>query len=342
MTLVVTNQIIEADERGLIERTGVAHVDEKIVQASVRPVTDVLVLNFMPKKEPAIVDLALTLGGVQDFDVRPHFINVDITTEHGADGVARCRINFPKEEFAAALASHDFAGVIFNGASADEVPFENTVGLEDVKEAMDIAREASGGVFNICWSAMAGLYLDHGVDKNVSDKKIIGVFDQVATPRGQKNALMKAWGPSAAPIPCGRLGYIPDNNILAVPALDVLATTPQMAEGYDLGSSIAVVEDSQNRTVYMLNHPEYGPDAIWKEYERDAANGGQGGLETPYPVGDFKIPKGEDAPWKNPAHSLFNAWLKNVVYLHGAHSINDNEPQEMAAAFSDFPLQIGL
>lgn len=338
MTLVVTNQIINADqERGLVARADVEAVPESAANGRGAGVTDVLVLNFMPKKEPAIVDLALALGGAADFTVRPHFLNVDIATARDENGISSCHIRFPMEDYLDLLDRHDFAGVIFNGASADEVPFENTAGLEDVKAAMDIARARTGGVFNICWSAMAGLYVDHGVDKSVSDKKIIGVFDQVATDLGRKSPLMQAWG-NATPIPCGRLGYVPDANILSVKGLDVLATTPQMAENYDLGSSIALVEDAAARTVYMLNHPEYGPEAIRKEYERDRDSGGQGGIETPYPVGDFEIPKGQDAPWKRPAHNLFNVWL-HAVQGQQAVYVNDNDHRIAAL---EQPLQMGL
>lgn len=328
MTLVVTDQILDADrERSLIERTQAEQVQDAWAEKRNLPVADVLVLNFMPKKDAAIVDLSLALGGAQDFNVRPHFLNVDISTIRDENGVSSCHINFPMEDYLDALDRHDFAGVIFNGASADEVPYERTSGLDDVKAAMDLARDRTGGVFNICWSAMTGLYVDHGVDKNVSDKKIIGVFDQVVTASGQKSALMKAWG-NATPIPCGRLGYVPDANILSVDALDVLAATPQMADNYDLDSSIALVEDKAARTIYMLNHPEYGPDAIRKEYERDCANGGQGGLETPYPVGDFEVPKGQAAPWKQAAHNLFNAWLHA---LHTPeHSAKPEYPQPRA------------
>lgn len=331
MTLVLTDQIEEADqERGLIERTHASHIKTQFKENTARPLTDVLVLNFMPKKDPAIVDLALALGGAQDFNVRPHFLNVDIVTSRDEHGAYQCHIDFPVEEYRNLLSTRTFKGVIFNGASADEVPFENTSGLDEMKAAMDLAREKTAGVFNICWSAMAGLYVDHGVNKDVSDKKIIGVFDQLPTPKGSASPLMKAWG-SATPIPCGRLGYVPDNNILAVPALDVLAATPQMAQNYDLGSSIAVVEDRAARTIYMLNHPEYGPDAIRKEYERDVASGGQGGIETPYPTGDFEIPKGKAAPWKQAAHDLFNAWLHQLDAQEKGAIANDNVEQNFSA-----------
>jgi len=324
MTLVLTNQIEDADqERGLIGRTNARHIKSLFQKNSDLPVTDILVLNFMPKKDPAIVDLSLALGGAQDFNIRPHFLNVDIQTRRDENGEYSCHIDFPVKEYEAMLEAHDFKGVIFNGASADEVPFERTTGLEEMKNAMDLARAKTGGVFNICWSAMAGLYVDHGVNKGVSNKKIIGVFDQIPTTKGRASPLMRAWG-NATPIPCGRLGFIPDANILSVPALDVLASTPQMAANYDLGSSIAFVEDRQNRTLYMLNHPEYGPDAIRKEYERDRDNGGQGGIETPYPTGDFAIPKGQDAPWKQPAHNLFNAWLHQLAAQKKGSPSNDN------------------
>lgn len=324
MTLVVTKQIMKADsERSLVPRLTTRFTDEAAVITQNLPVTDILVLNFMPKKDPAIVDLSLALGGTKDFNVRPVFLNVPIETARDENGQSVCHIDFPVDEYCALLEAHNFKGVIFNGASADEVPFENTSGLEQVKAAMDLAREKTGGVFNICWSAMAGLYVDHGVNKGVSNKKIIGQFDQVPTPKGCASPLMKAWG-DATPIPCGRLGYVPDASILAVPALDVLASTPQMAQNYDLGSSIAFVEDKQNRTFYMLNHPEYGPDAIRKEYERDVASGGQGGIETPEPTGDYKIPKGQDAPWKQAAHNLFNAWL-HTLESASCRISNDND-----------------
>ena len=337
MTLIVTDQIKHADSRrGLIEKRAACWMPEQQAQAENVPVTDVLVVNLMPKKDPAIVDLSLALGGAEDFNVRPVFLNVDLNKYQNENGKAAGHIDFPMSDYARLLNDHDFAGVIFNGASAGELDFKDIGGLDQLKLAMDLARTRSGGLFNVCWSAMAGLYLDHGVNKAVSDKKIIGVFNQVASAKGAASPLMQAWGESA-PIPCGRVGYIADKDMMAVPSLDILAHTPQMQE-YGLGTSIAVSEDKALRTVYMINHPEYGPDAVRKEYERDRDNGGQGGIETPYPVGDFTIAKGMDAPWKAPAHRLFNAWLHQVSHqsrrISNDNSFEQNEAPALLCALN--------
>ncbi len=337
MALVVTDQIRAADrERNLISRANIQAVEERATMDAALPVKNVLVLNLMPKKEPAMTDLSLALGGAQDYCIQPTFLNVEVTKHQDADGRNFCEINFPLGEYAALLESRDFTGVIFNGASLGDVPFENTAGLDDLKTAMDLGRARTGGVFNICWSAMAGLYLDHSVQKQMAPQKIIGVFDQVASvPHG----LTDAWGKAA--IPCGRFGYIPDENIKSVPALDILAVTPQMLE-YDLGTSASLIEDKAARTVYMINHPEYGPSAVRKEYERDRDLGAQGGFETPYPVGNFDIPKGQDAPWKNAAHRLFNAWIKAISVDEKVEAIaNDNRAPAQDAAL-DFPVQMRL
>lgn len=337
MALVVTDQIREADrERNLISRARIQAVEERATMGVPLPVKNVLVLNLMPNKEPAMTDLSLALGGAEEYCIQPTFLNVDVSKYQGTDGQYFCEINVPLGDYAALLESREFTGVIFNGAALGEVPFENVAGLQDLKTAMDLGRDRTGGVFNICWSAMAGLYLDHGVQKQVAPQKIIGVFDQVAS---VPHSLTEAWG-RAVPIPCGRLGYIPDENINAVKALDILAVSPQMLE-YGLGTSVSLVEDKAARTIYMINHPEYGPAAVRKEYERDRDLGGQGGRITPYPVGDFDIPKGQDAPWKNSAHRLFNAWIKAISVEESAEAVNDNQRREQDAPL-DFSVQMRL
>lgn len=271
-----------------------------------QPALNVVILNLMPKPESREADFLIPLG-LSNLHIRAHVINAQIDNDKDAP---TSRITLPKDEIAALRARKDITATIISGASLDDRPYDQVEGLDDLFSVMDWAAENTGGVFNICWAAMAGLHHQYGIPKYTSEEKIIGVFklaaDTDAGETAQDLSLIRAWDQSVG-IPSARIGYLLDEDIKSRPALTPLARTPDMRPD----SQIALISDNKGQ-VFMLNHPEYGPHAIRREYERDQITP-QGGITTPTPTGDYVIPDGSAAPWQGSCVVLLETFLRQAA-----------------------------
>ena len=102
-----------------------------------------------------------------------------------------------------------------------------------------------------------------------------------------------------------RYGEISLEDYNSVEELNVLATSKE--------GGAYIVASQDKRLVFVTGHPEYDPDSLKQEYQRDIQAGGQPIL----PVNYFE----QDDPTKNPmvswrAHGslLFTNWLNYYVY----------------------------
>ena len=70
-----------------------------------------------------------------------------------------------------------FDGLIITGAPVELMPFEEVDYWDELVEIMNWSEEHVYSTFYICWGAQAGLYHHFGINKQIMDTKLFGVYE---------------------------------------------------------------------------------------------------------------------------------------------------------------------
>ncbi len=194
-----------------------------------------------------------------------------------------------------------FDGMIITGAPVENLEFEEVDYWPELCEIMAWSKTHVHSTFHICWGAQAGLFYHYGIPKRPLDKKLFGVFPhQVLKPN--------------APLFRGfdDVFYAPHSRYTEVWEADILrAGLEVLARSEEAGVFLAKTEDS--RQFFVTGHPEYDPDTLAKEYQRDRDKGLDIAVPAHYFPGDDPT-KEPIVRWRSAAQLLYTNWLNYYVY----------------------------
>lgn len=270
--------------------------DERATTQDIRPLRIALV-NLMPTKIDTETHLLRLLGNTP--------IQVEVTLLHMGSHDSR---NTPPDHLESFYATFDdvrgdtFDGLVITGAPVELLPFEEVDYWDELCEVLDWSLTHVYSTMHVCWGAQAGLYRHYGVPKRTLPAKTFGVFDHdVLQPH---NRLLSGFD-AIFPAPHSRHTTVEIADVAAVPALEVLATSPEA------GLYLAASRDG--RQVFVTGHPEYEWDTLHREYVRDVERGLD--IAVPrhyYPGDDPSVPP--RVTWRSHAFLLYANWLNYCVY----------------------------
>lgn len=263
-------------------------------------VYEIGILNLMPNKADTETHLIRALSDA-DVEARITWLSLDshVTKNTSPEHMAKFYQSWKTQ------ANRRFDGLISTGASIDHLPFEDVTYWSELKEYLDWSDEATLDEVSICWSAMGRMNHNHGIEKEVLEKKIFGVYDQSHT--GIKSKLMQNFSNAGeARAPVGRIARVNPSEISKAPNIKVLLQSDIT------GVSLAVENKGNKQIVYIFDHPEYEAHTLDAEYNRDL---GKGELEVAipenyYPNNDPSQPP--KATWLQ-YRSLYSNWLNAVA-----------------------------
>lgn len=193
-----------------------------------------------------------------------------------------------------------FDGLVMTGAPIETLPFEDVTYWPDLTAMLDWARARVASSLYICWAAQAALYRFHAVPKHPLPAKIFGVFDQSVASKDAR--LLKGFG-DEFPAPVSRYTEVRAIDLPARAGLTVLAGSAQ--------TGLCLIEDRENRAVYMFNHLEYDAETLRQEFFRDRLAGKSVGIPANYfPDNDPARPPVN--VWRPAAQLLFGNWLDGI------------------------------
>lgn len=270
--------------------------DEVATHQDIRPLR-IAIVNLMPTKIATETHLLRLLGNTP--------IQLEITLLHMGSHESR---NTPEGHLDSFYATFDqvrhdkFDGLVITGAPVETLPFEQVDYWRELEELMDWSLDNVYSTMHVCWGAQAGLYHHYGVQKFPLAEKIFGVFShEVLQPR---NPIVSGFD-EVFPAPHSRHTEVRSADLEGVDGLDVLVTSPEA------GLYLAASRDG--RQVFVTGHPEYDPDTLQMEYERDRNRGLE--IEVPkhyYPDDDpARAPR---VTWRSHAFLLYANWLNYCVY----------------------------
>ena len=270
--------------------------ERRAITQDIRPLK-ILLLNLMPKKIETETQLSRLLGNTP--------LQIDLELIHTKDHVSK---NTSAEHMLAFYRTFDdvkhrtFDGMIITGAPVELLPFEEVEYWNELCAIMEWSKTHVQSTLHICWGAQAGLYYHYGIQKQVLDQKIFGVFPHRVD---YKRSILFRGFDDTFMVPQSRYTTVRREDVLAVPALKLLASSDE--------TGVYAVSTDGGRQVFITGHSEYDADTLKNEYLRDRA----AGLDTAIPKNYFPDNDPERAPmvsWRSHANLLFCNWLNYFVY----------------------------
>ncbi|NTS75429.1 homoserine O-succinyltransferase [Catenovulum sp. SM1970] len=263
----------------------------------IRPM-EIGILNLMPNKiETEVQLLRLLSNSVLQANVDLIRIDTHISKNTPAEHMdAFYRL------FDDIKGKKNYDGLIITGAPLGLIPYEEVNYWDKMTEIMDWAKKHVQSTLYLCWAAHAGLYHHFGLNRDIRQDKLSGVYlHQLTDP---KDPLLQGFDDEFWAIH-SRYAQVPLSGIESAEQLKPLATTEQG------GAYLTATTDK--RMVFITGHPEYDVNTLNDEYNRDLNAGLNPTIpENYYPDNDpTRTPRNK---WRGHGNLLICNWLNHYVY----------------------------
>ncbi len=294
MPIKIPNQLPAT--KTLTEENIFVITETRALTQDIRPLK-ILLLNLMPKKIVTETQLARLLGNTP-LQVELELIHT--STHESRNTPADHLLNFYKTFEDVKHLKYD--GMIITGAPVEQMPFEDVEYWQELCEILEWSKTNVTSTLHICWGAQAGLYYHYGIDKQLLDKKLFGVFPHTVD---RRSSILFRGFDDVFMIPHSRHTTISRGDIEAEPRLKILASSEE--------AGVYAIATDRGRQIFLTGHAEYDAGTLREEYERDVNAGLP--IEVPqnyFPNNDPK--KDPLVTWRGHAHLLFSNWLNYFVY----------------------------
>jgi len=280
--------------------------EDRAASQEIRPM-QVAILNLMPNKIETEVQILRMLSNT------PLQINVEFVRIH-----ANVSKNTPKEHLENFYHLFDdikhkkYDGLIITGAPLALLDYSEVSFWAKICEIFDWAETNVTSTMFSCWAAHAALYHYHGLNRNLRDKKLFGVYQHY--PLNKKEELTRGFDESFN-VPHSRYGYIHQVDYQGVDTLNILA------QSTDAG--VYLVASKNKRQVYLTGHPEYDTTTLAEEYLRDSKIDSKAALPRHYYL-DNNVDNDPVGSWRSHGSLLFTNWLNYYVYQITPYRLGDD------------------
>ncbi len=283
--------------KAVIEKENIFIMDEtRAVSQDIRPLK-IGILNLMPKKHETEIQLMRALSNTP--------LQVDITFLHMATHVSKNTPASHLNQFYSTfeeIKTKKLDGLIITGAPIETLEFEDVNYWEELTEIMEWTKTNVTSTFHICWGAQAGLYYHYGIQKEMLDKKMFGVFEHKTLKR--KEPILRGFD-DVFMAPHSRHTGVIESQILKNDRLEIVATSDEA------GAFVIIGDEGKN--VFVTGHAEYDRRTLDGEYVRDREKG----YKIDIPVNYYKDNDPKNDPvltWRSHANGLYTNWLNYYVY----------------------------
>ncbi|WP_299072656.1 homoserine O-succinyltransferase [uncultured Paraglaciecola sp.] len=207
------------------------------------------------------------------------------------------------------VASKKYDGLIVTGAPLAHLAYQDVKYWDKMTVIMDWARRHVQSTLFSCWAAHGAIYHFFGKNRALRERKLSGVYQHKV--QNEHDELLRGFDP-VFNAPHSRYGEISLADYGSIPELNILAKSE---EG---GAYIIASEDK--RLVFVTGHPEYDPESLKQEYQRDLLNNGNPHIPVNYFVDDDPS-KEPIASWRAHGSLLFTNWLNYYVYQNTPYDL---------------------
>lgn len=291
--------------KALSEENIFVMTDERAMHQDIRPL-EIAILNIMPDKISTETQLLRLIGNTA-LQVNVVFLK---TATYTPTHIAPEHLDAFYQTFDD-VKTRKFDGLIITGAPVETLDFEQVDYWDELKEIMEWSKTHVFSTLHICWGAQAGLYYHYGIPKYPLNEKMFGVFAHTVT--DDKIKLLRGFDETY---------YVPHSRHTEVKRDDVLADERLQILSESGDSGVYIVSAMKGRQIFVTGHPEYDPDTLQKEYERDVKKEMAIGAPRNYFAGDDPSAK-PVVLWRGHANLLFANWLNYYVYQETPYILED-------------------
>lgn len=268
---------------------------ERAMCQDIRPI-EIAIVNLMPTKIETETQLIRLLSN-SPLQIKVTLIGTEsyVGTHTSLGHLERFYKTFSE------VKNEHFDGMIITGAPVEMMPYEEVKYWQELTEIFEFANTNVQSTIFICWGAQAGLHYYYGLEKQILDKKLFGVFKHKKYV--QFDPLLKGTDEEF---------YMPHSRHTTIRTEDIIKHKDLMllAGSDEVGAS--VVRSRDGRRIFLMGHMEYDRDTLKNEYLRDL----QKGLPIEPPKNYFKdealtkiVPN-----WFSVANIIYTNWLNYYVY----------------------------
>lgn len=282
-------EILESENIFVMDENRASHQD-------IRPI-EIGILNLMPVKQDTELQLLRALSNTP-LQVDISFIHME---NHISKNTSSSHLNKFYNTFSE-IKQKKFDGIIITGAPVEQLHFEEVDYWEELTEIFEWTKRHVTSTFHICWGAQAGLYYHYGVEKQLLNQKVFGLYEHEVLDR--KVPLVRGFDDFFM-APHSRHTTIQKESILEHPELKIIA------ESKEAGVYIVMLENGKQ--IFVMGHPEYDRISLHNEYFRDKKKGLE--IEAPdnyYTDNDSTLRP--NLQWRAHANTLYTNWLNYYVY----------------------------
>lgn len=256
------------------------------------------IVNLMPIKEDAEADFMRLLGSTE-LTVEPVLIHMTSHRSRNTDAghIARFYTGY-RQAFARGL-----DGIIITGAPLERVFFTDVDYWREICEVFDEIRRRRLPSLNVCWGAYAWMFYYFGVEFEILERKISGVFShRIERPEDPLMAGVE----DGFYVPHSRFSQWDPEQVDLLEDVDIIARSDQEA-------GIYLLRHSQHPEYSFVGHGEYSTMTLDSEYHRDLGRGMNPHIPTDY------------YPYDDPARQPVNRWSETArrIYRNWLGSLRD-------------------
>lgn len=268
---------------------------ERALNQDIRPI-EIAILNLMPTKIETETQLIRLLSN-SPLQIKVTLIGTEsyVGTHTPLGHLQRFYKTFSE------VKDRHFDGMIITGAPVEMMEFEEVKYWRELTEIFEFANNNVQSTIFICWGAQAALHYYYGLEKQILNKKLFGVFKHKKFVKF--DPILKGTDEEFY-IPHSRHTTVLTEDIMSVEDLLILAGSEEV------GAS--VVRSNDGRRIFLMGHMEYDKDTLAKEYFRDLNKG----MDIDEPKNYFKNEeKTKIVPnWYSVANLIYSNWLNYYVY----------------------------
>ncbi|MBE5899700.1 MAG: homoserine O-succinyltransferase [Lachnospiraceae bacterium] len=293
------NAILEHENIFVMDEQRASHQD-------IRPIK-IGILNLMPLKEDTELQLLRSLSNTP--------LQVDVTflmvKSHHAKNTSKSHLNAFYETYDD-IKDSNLDGLIITGAPLEFNRYEDVDYWDELCMIMEWSKTHVTSTFHLCWGAQAGLYYHYGIEKQVMDRKVFGIYEHHV--RNRKVPLVRGFDDIFL-APHSRHTEIPYDVIDKNKELIILADSDE--------AGVFLCMSNDGHQIFVMGHPEYDRVTLDREYKRDLDKG----LDIQMPINyypDNDINKKPLLQWRAHANTLYSNWLNYYVYQQTPYEFIDS------------------
>lgn len=283
----------EFPARAILQKEDIFAINnERAVHQDIRPLR-VIILNLMPNKIDTETQL-LRLISQSPLQIEVDFLRIS-THEHRNTHIGHlAKFYYTFDE----IKDNRYDAMIITGAPVETLPFEEVDYWQELRLILDWSQDHTTSTLHICWGAQAGLYHHYGVDKELYDKKLFGVYPSILL---KKHRLFRGFDD---------IFNFPQSRYTGLNVKQLEKAPVQVIDNNVLfGPTIIISEDEHN--IFIMGHWEYDTDSLDKEYVRDQIRG----LATDKPKNYYQLVDDKEIPcnsWRSHAYLFYHNWINDV------------------------------